>query len=484
MKKVRLSLALVLALLLWGPLNAGAEERRLVILHTNDLHGFVESYDQGGLERLAYLIEQYRFLYPGEVVLLDAGDFAMGTPLSGTFFGIPTAQVMASLKYDAVALGNHEFDWGQERMKDLAAATGAPVLCANLVSTDGTSEPPYPSYTTVERNGVKLNIVGLVASDTQRRVPHESTEGWLFLEPDQALRLVTPTLPPADALIALNHLGFDDDRKLAQAVSKIDLIVGGHSHTTLFKPHQEAGVPIVQAGSYARYLGVLIVMVDTAKDRLRIEDYKLIPALAAAGVGQEAKAIVERYAGELRPILSRQIANARHAVPKQSDGSSFDTPLGNLVADIFRYQSGTDIALYNRDGVRSSMAAGPLTVGQLHELFPYDDAVTVIQATGEQLQSVVEQGTIEGEGPLSGSGLTATILNNRLEIKVGEQPLERERLYTVATTSFLAGGGDGLASLANLPRVRTLGFTRDVLLQHFEDHPTVESPGSGRFPKP
>lgn len=475
---------LVLILLLTLACPGLAEKRELVILHTNDIHGHVEAYDKGGLARIAARIKELRRRYHGKVVLLDGGDTSLGTPLSGHYYGKPTADVMAHLKYDAIAVGNHEFNWGQLRMRALTDAMKTDVLCANLVNTDG-SPPPYPSHTVVERNGVRLAVVGMVTPDTYRRAHKESTRGWEFLPTETALRNTLPTIPEnVDSLILLTHIGVEADRALARAVPEIDLIVGGHTHVPLHEIVYEADTPIVQAGVYAQYLGVLKLVVDTERNTLEVQDYKLEVMDRSIPVDEETARIVEVYASDLRPLLKKKVAQVTSSVYNKPGPKSFDTPLGNLISDVFRDQAKTDIALYNRGGVRFDMQAGPLTVEDVHKLFPFDDPVMVLQATGNQLEQIVEQGTLDGEGPLSSSGLTAELCEIGVHrIWVGGRPVDPKATYTIATTKFLSGGGDGMTTLAQLKRVRTLPFTRDILFKYLESVDILTPPRTGRVVK-
>ena len=474
---------MIRSLLLWLTLStlfAPAETRELYILHTNDIHGYVESYEGGGLEKIASLVARYRKEHPGQVVLLDGGDTSLGTPLSGQFYGKPVAEVMDAMDYDAVALGNHEFNWGKVRMSALAKGINAPVLCANLVREDG-KDPPYPAWTVVKRNTVKLAVVSMVTPDTPRRAPIASTQDWLFLEPPTALESILPILPDFDVLICLNHIGVEADRELAKVAPEIDLIVGGHSHTALQEAVYENGVPIVQAGCYGQYLGVVRVEVDTETNELKVLESSLLTANEAEP-DPVAHAIVEKYAAELRPMLKKQVAGVAEELSKEAPDDSYDTPLGNYISDVFRRQAGTDIALYNRGGVRFDMSPGPLTVGKIFELFPFDDPVTVLEADGAQIVRVIEQGTVDGEGPLSASGLTAVIHDGKLkDVRVAGELIELQKTYRIATTQFLADGGDGMAALGGLTRVDTLAFTRDVLLQDLKSHSQIQSPGTGRL---
>jgi 2',3'-cyclic-nucleotide 2'-phosphodiesterase (5'-nucleotidase family) len=147
---------------------------------------------------------------------------------------------------------------------------------------------------------------------------------------------------------------------------------------------------------------------------------------------------------------------------------------------MLRTQTGADFALYNRGGVRGTLAAGPLTVRQLHELFPFDDPVVVLQARGDQLPAILEQGA-QTQARLSLSGMQVTLTRSGALIAVEGRPLQPDRLYTVATTGFLASGGDNMSTLAGLQVTQRLGFTREVVQQYLEQNPQVSPPASGRI---
>ena len=458
------------------------EERRLFILHTNDIHGHIEAHELGGLERVAAAVKTLRSAFGDQVILLDGGDTSLGTPLSGTFQGKPTAEIMAAMKYDAIAIGNHEFNWGKDTMRKLTTAMKSPVLCANLVTKDG-SPAPYPAFTKFQRNGINIGVIGLVTDDTYRRAPVEATAGWEFLTPQQAVRSHLPLIGEVDLLISLNHIGLDVDRKLAHQVPEIDVIVGGHSHTPLHSVVTENETPIVQAGCYARHLGVLEILVDTESGEVTTQSYRLLNFDQNSPTDPTAHEIVEQYATELRPIFNRVAATVSETLSKHPIGNHYDTPLGNFISDVFRQESGTDIAIYNRGGVRFDMLAGDLTVGRIHKLFPFDDNVTVLRGTGRDIWNIIEQGTIEGEGPLSASGLKVEFKRGKLKkVWINGKRLRFHKTYTLATTGFLSGGGDGMSAITNMKKIRKLPYTRDVLLNYLKTHPVIELPASGRFP--
>ena len=454
------------------------ERRRVLILHTNDLHGHLEDQKGPGYVRLAGLIRSIRSAFPKQTLLLDGGDTSLGTPTSGLFFGQPMAKAMATLDYDAIAIGNHEFNWGQDKMRALTDAMKSPVLCANLVRTDG-GPPPYPGWKILEHQDLKIGVIGLVTPDTPRRAPKEATQGWTFQQPEVAAKRAIQEMGDVDFVIALTHLGVEPDKDLAAAVPEIDLIVGGHSHTPLHQPVLVNKTMIVQSGCYAKFLGKLEVVLDSDLDAVELVDYRLVSVTEETGQDPKVAAIAEEYAAKVAPMLNRVAGQVSSVVANTPDLDSYDTPLGNLIADVFRSQTKADVALYNRGGVRSDMPSGPLTVRAIHKLFPFNDPVLVLEMNGAQLQKVLKQGTVGGEGALSPSG----IRDRDGQYYLGDVSLKPQKTYRVATTHFLSHGGDGMSELDGQKIVEEFGFPRDLLVDYLQSRATITPPKAGRLPK-
>lgn len=473
---------LLLTLLLLAPVSA--EEVRLFLVHTNDIHGHLEATEgtisSGGFVRVATVIRTLKASFPGQVLVLDAGDLALGTPVSGLFFGIPTAECMQSVGYDAIAIGNHEFDWGQEAMARFLEATGASILCANLISSADGSHPYSPSVV-LEKGGARLAVVGLVAPDTPTRTPEACTRGLTFQPTVPAMQRALADLPPVDAVLALTHIGEKEDRALARAIPNLDLIVGGHSHTALQEVVVENGVPIVQSGCYCQFVGVMEVVVDTEADRLKIVSYHLVPVDLSIPPDPKVQAIIDGYSEKVRPILDREIGQVSSEVINTPPAGALDRPLGDLISDILKSEAGTELALYNRGGVRGTMPAGPLAVRTLHEMFPFDDNIVVLEASGAEIVEIVEQG-VQTQAQISVAGMQVLLdAGGRATITVAGKALEPERDYTLATTNFLATGGDKMSTLVGRKVLRVLPFTREVVQSYIEKNPNVEPPKPGRI---
>ena len=205
----------------------------------------------GGAAYLAAMIEAEKTRNPRGVILLSAGDMFQGTPISDVFQGRPVLEMMNGLHFDAMTLGNHEFDWGRTALAGIIESAAFPVLSANIVDRAGNYLPGVRPYIIVERKGVKIAVIGLTTPETPYATKAENVKDLTFLDPAGVLPglLAEVRRKGARLIVLLTHLGLDEDKRLAAAVKGIDVIVGGHSHTVVTDPVTVGRTIIVQAGS-------------------------------------------------------------------------------------------------------------------------------------------------------------------------------------------------------------------------------------------
>ena len=238
------------------------------IYHTSDMHDH-----RGFAPRLA----QLRAAAPG--LLFDCGDSLRG---SQTVYHRrePIIAEIDAAGYDAQAIGNREFHYIFPLLRARAAQMQHPLVCTNLVDTKGRPLPFVPSWT-FERDGVRVHVLGLLIMQYPVGSPLERVFGWRFLDPWDAVAPYAERLAPGEMLVVLSHVGLSLDRKLAARVPRIDLILGGHSHDTLFAPEYVGDVPIVHAGPYAQYVSRTELSYDAVRSRFAIDDFALVPLLGA-----------------------------------------------------------------------------------------------------------------------------------------------------------------------------------------------------------
>jgi 2',3'-cyclic-nucleotide 2'-phosphodiesterase (5'-nucleotidase family) len=435
-----------------GPAKPAAEPLHLVVLHTNDVHGqLTPGRDGGGLKRLAAEVAALRAeLEPeAEVLLLDGGDWFQGTPEGRVEGGGAFLELLSALDYDAMAVGNHELDYGREHLEALLARTRLPAVCANVRDpATGTRVPWGEPYRIVERGGVRIALVGLLTPETPV-ISHASTRLLAFEDPLAVLARTQAELAgKADLVIPVTHLGVREDERLAEAFG-LPLIVGGHSHTALEQGLQAGDTLIVQAGAKAAVLGRVDLWVERttftvlcAEARLcELErDGPLDPAFAAAAA---------RLSGQTEAEMGT-VVGAFGAPLERKGGVTSASSAGNLLCDLFRERAGTPIALHNKGGIRTSLPAGTATRRDLFELLPFDNTLVVLSVSGEELFEALRRAVeLPEHSGIEVSGLVVRLAepgapkSRLLAVEVAGTPLDPLGRYRVATNSFLARGGDG-----------------------------------------
>ncbi len=441
--------------------HAGTQEIR--ILYMNDFHGFAEPHmtaggkeSVGGIAYLSSCVKRLRREKPS--ILLAAGDMMQGDNWANFFQGESVISVMNLMGFDAMVVGNHEFDYGQDVLRKRISEAKFPVLGANIRGFDGL-EP----YTIHELAEVKIGIVGVVTEDTPVSTHPRNVKGLQFLPAaDILIRRLGMLRDKVDILVVLSHLGHHADRILAETVPGIDVIVGGHSHTRIETPVVVGDTVILQAWEHAKTLGVIDIML--ADGKIVGRNGRLVGINPNAeekdpGVQQE----IERYGRHLDSMFLQVVGKALHDLDGEN-ARNRETNLGNLVADIMREESGADIVIMNGGGIRKSISKGEIRVKDIYSALPFDNYIVAVSLTGREVLETLEHGLSgveRGEGRFPQvSGIRVTYRpslppGSRTEsVLVDGEPLDPDKVYTVATNDFLAAGGDGYKTFGDAIRER------------------------------
>ncbi|MBI5591532.1 MAG: 5'-nucleotidase C-terminal domain-containing protein [Deltaproteobacteria bacterium] len=490
MKKLRLlSVSIIAVFMMAGCCGLCAYtpspvENSLVILHTNDHHGHPLAFsdnacpEQGGLPARATLVNDVRGEFQN-VLVLDAGDLNTGRPESNFFKAKPDIQGYNYIKYDAMAIGNHEFDLNMAGMQAQIQASEFPWLCANAKKNGQYLDNVKP-YIIKDYKEFKVAVLGLVSSYTAVSGNPENITGITFEdEVKVALELVPELKKKADIVIALVHMGIFEDgsagsKKLAAKVPGIALIIDGHSHTELEKPvmikNEITGkdVAIVQAKCWGLYMGRALIRF--ANGEVTDLDWTPIPVNVKTRekkegkdvfhfVGKEIKedpvllAALKPYQEEVESILSDVIGLADEPFLYEMSRDQ-ETALGDIVADSqlwYMKKMGFDIdfAFQNGGGIRATLGSGEIKKKAIHEILPFDNSICVVSLKGSDVISLFSKaaGNVgKGAMPQVSEGVAFTIdkasgsVDNLL---IGRQPVDPLKTYKIALNSYLAAGGDG-----------------------------------------
>ena len=437
---------------------------RIQIIHTDDIHGHLDfdtvgsgssAFAQGGMAALAGQVAALRQRAPSRTLLLDGGDAWQGTFISNVNKGQAVTKAMSIMRYDAMSVGNHDFDWGQDVLAQRAKEAAFPFLATNVVQTATGKLPSYLQPYLVKDLGIaKVGIIGVTNPESNTIVKATSIAGLRFGPAQDVRPYVDELRSKVDILVVLAHIGSGDASKLARDVPGIDVIVAAHDHLPVQTARVEGKTTIVDAGAYTQYLGRLEIVVDPAthkmKDAIRSAELTAVATSKSVKADPEIAAIVDAERAEADKYTSRVVGTLVHDL----DGSSRDeNAIGDLIGDAFveygRQQGWqTDVAFYNAAGIRASLKAGPVTYGQLYQVLPFGNAVVSVDLTGAQLREVLEDASGRAGRLQIGGGSWAYRFTDPagqrvLEATIAGQQLDPTRVYHVATIDYLLLGGDG-----------------------------------------
>ena len=473
--------------------GAPSMEGKLVVIHTNDMHGYYETTETSiGIAGIASLKDYYK-AQGADVLLLDAGDFSQGSTLVSYYKGKNAAEYIAAAGYDAVSMGNHEFDYSfdvlLDNMKVLTDA-GVKVIDANVINKE-TGKAYFDANAVFDLNGYKVGVFGLDTAETLTKASPSNVKLVNFLDKEDMFKEAQAQVDALKAegcsyIIALTHIGVDEESTgrrsldLAEAVKGINLIVDGHSHTVMDGGQKVGDTLITSTGSYLANAGTVVIDKATGA-----AEAKLISAADyAAGINQyneDVKKLVADDVAEVTAAYSKVFAKTEVALEGTKElVRSQETNLGDFTADAYLYTAQkyaderelgitVDCAISNGGGIRTSVEPGDISMDTLVTVFPFGNNVCFVTITGEQLLEVLEASTFCTPETIGGFPQVAGI-EYKLDISVpyenGEQypdstyyapanpgsrvtiktvngkAFDPKASYTVAVNAFQAEGGD------------------------------------------
>lgn len=490
-------LPLAALLLLLAPGCGRGDLVQISILHTNDLHGHVIpekvrgwGVRAGGYAVFASWVKEQRAKNEEKgipTILLDAGDLYAGTPEGNLTRGAAVVDLMNAAGYDAMTIGNHEFDDGYLNLAELSKRAAFPFLAANAVGKiSGKGLDFARPGLVLEAQGIKVGVVGVVTPETGMVTLARNVDQVVFQPPAPAVRAAADRLREdgASLIVVLSHLGKEADVALAGEVEGIAAIIGGHSHDLTEKPIRAGpgGTLICQAGCYGRFAGRLDLWVDPRTGAIRDHRYQVFANRELALPKDLAvDRLLDRIGAEVGPQFEEAIGLTIGDIVGADRAESL---LGDLICDAMREATGAQVAFQNAYGIRAPLLAGEITRRDVFEVIPFADQVVVMKMTGARIKEVLEQGLSLRKGMIQVSGLTAAYdlkrpAGQRLRgLAIGGEPAEDSREYTVATNGFLAGGGDYFDAFTRGRAAAETGILlRDAFSDYLRGHSPFDSQG-------
>ncbi len=478
-------------------LSAGtaSADYTLHVLHINDMHSRIESinkYDStcdaeteakgecfGGVARVATKINELRDQLRADgqnVLVLDAGDQFQGSLFYTTYKGAEVAEFMNKIGFDAMAVGNHEFDDGPEGLAGLIDKVEFPVVSGNLdLSQSNLLKDKVTKRTVLDVGGQKIGIISALATDTvDTSSPGPAV---LFQDEIESLRADVEALTAegVNKIIAVTHVGYNKDQEIAASVPGVDAVVGGHSHTFLSASDPDRHgpyptwvdadgtmVPVVQAYAYSKYLGHLELTFDD-EGNLKFADGDTIVLDASVTPDPEIAARVAEMGAPIEELKNKIVA--------EIDGSrdtcrQVECAMGNLVADAILDRvkdQGVSIAIQNGGGLRSSIDAGPVTMGEVLSVLPFQNTLSTFETKGSVVVAALENGASQIE---DGAGRFTQVAGLKYTFDPAQPPgsrvsdvmvmegdawvpIEADKTYGVVTNNYVRQGGDGYRMFAS-----------------------------------
>lgn len=423
----------------------------VIILHTNDSHGYLLPEEgTGGYAYIASIVDNEREHHSGRVLLLDAGDIVDGAPIGDMFYGRSEISVMNVIGHDAMTVGNHELSkYGSKQgygaisiendyLMDIRENAEFPLLAANVLVN---GSKPFHSYVIENMKGVMIGIIGV----TTKIPPPENVE---ILDPANVARECVEEIEDnVDIVIALTHLGLYADKPLASVVENVDVIIGGHSHDVVEEPENIGGTMIVQAGDHGKYVGRIRLEYDVRNHELTDFSYELIevkhPPLEE---DEEIAGMLEHYDNIVSSIVDVEIAHLEQELS--------ESEVGEAICESYIRKTGAEIGFQNTGGVRASLPAGGITIRQVWEAYPWYNRLVSMDLRGdyvkEEFAYCYEAGVYQENG--------------KWYLKSGEL-IEDNEYYRVATDDYCAARWE----FVHGENTTYYGLSRNAIVEYLEE---------------
>lgn len=483
-------------------LKCGYYEKKISIINTADIHGhIIYDNDAGGY----YTLDQVNVMMgmplmktvvdeirqkDKDALLLDSGDMFHGTNEANVQKAQGIVEEANLMGYDAMVVGNHDFDFGLDRLLEIKSQLNYPMLSANIYK-DG--NPLFQEYKIVEIGGKKIGLFGLTVEDALVYTNSKDTKGVTVEDPIKAAaKMVEFLKKQTDSIILISHLGDEIDKQVVDQVKGIDLILCGHHHFLYEKAVNYKGTYLVEAGGYSTHVG--LAEMYFRKGKISKVVWEVIQNTDETKANEDMKKLGNKYYALAMEAGKEQVGKAAVNLDGvRSRVRSQETNLANLLADAMRETGNADIALMNGGGIRESIPSGEVNLYKIGKALPFSNYLVTAEVKGENIYLALERGIRQypnsgtNGGFLQVSGIDYVFDASKnagsriVSIMLDGKPLDRSKYYKVALNDYIFNGGDNYTEFEDSQLLYRGELLKDVLAKYIKEKREVNPVTEGRI---
>ncbi|MDP4094810.1 MAG: 5'-nucleotidase C-terminal domain-containing protein [Bacillota bacterium] len=483
-------------------MTMGYYDDKISVINTADIHGHIVFDDETGGY---YTIDEVDWMMGMPVMksvidgirkdnkntlLLDSGDMFHGTNEANVNKAEGVVQVANKMGYDAMTVGNHDFDFGLDRLVQINSELKFPMLSANIYK-DG--KPLFKEYEIVNVGGKKVALFGMTVQDALMYTNSRDTEGISIEDPVKTAERLVPILKKqADVVILISHLGDEVDKQVVDKVDGIDLILCGHHHFLYQKADKYKNTYLVEAGGYSTHVGLADMYFRNGK--LVKVDWSLHRTKDASAADKDMKAIADKYEAVAMEAAKQKVGSTNVVLDGlRSHVRAQETNLGDILADAMKEIGNADAALMNGGGIRESIPKGEIDLYKIGKSLPFVNSLVTVEMKGDKLYDALERGMnlypntgING-GFWQVSGINIVYDGSKpagkriVSVSINGAPLDKNKYYKIATNDFEYNGGDNYVEFKDCKLLYKGELLKDVLAKYIKEKGSVSPKTEGRI---
>jgi 2',3'-cyclic-nucleotide 2'-phosphodiesterase (5'-nucleotidase family) len=482
-------------------MKVGVYDKKISVANTADVHGHLVFDDEVGgyytmedlsvimgLPLVKHFVEEIRSKNK-DTLFLDSGDFFHGTNEANINKGEGLVKAANLMGYNAMVPGNHDFNFGFDRLLEIKSELNYPMLSANIYK-DG--KLAFEEYRIIDVGGVKVGLFGLTTPWALSFTNSRNNDGVTIEEPVKpAKRVVSMLKDKVDIIVLISHLGDDVDEKVVKEVAGIDIVFAGHFHNLYKSPKRIGDTYIVESGGWTTHLGIADIYMK--ENKVADISWKVITSKDKSLVDKKVDESAQKYYSMALESSKEVLGRAEVKLNGiRSQLRTRETNLANLLADAMKAYGNADIAIMNGGGIRESIPQGEINLYKIGKVLPFSNSLVTLEMKGDKIYSAIERGVRDytsgaNGGFLQVSGIKYVFDGSKpagervLSVEKDGQPLDRNKYYVVATNDYLYNGGDNYEEFKDAKLVSMGALLKDVLAQHIKSRGSVSYKEEGRI---